>query len=169
MSRRSLLMFVFILLAGITTKAQDFATRYMAENAQDSTLNCISVSPKMMEEILHSGIEKDDSNGIADIISKLKSMQIITADKRSRIHFKQAEDMAQKNSARFKKMASYDEGKDRCRIFIREQKEQIVELILLRLAGKQFTVINFTGDMNEEFIDQLTHTMMSPRLNDNKN
>lgn len=153
----------------IAAHAQDFASRYMAEHAGDSTLTCISVSPKMMEEILNSGIEKDDSTGMADIISKLKSMQIVSADREGKNHFRQAEAMAQKNSARFKELASYDEGKDRGRIFVREQKAQIVELVLLRQKGRRFTVINFTGDMNREFIAQLTHTMLPAATGEDTN
>ena len=147
--------------------AQDFASRYMAEHAADSTLTCISVSPKMMEEILSKGIQHDDSSRMVGIISKLKSMQIVSSENNGMNHFELAENMAEKNSARFKQMAAYDEGKDRCRIFIREQKKRIVELVLLRQTGKSFTVINFTGNMNREFIEKLENTMI-PEQNKEK-
>ena len=148
--RRTWLTVCLLALIATGTQAQDFASRYMAEHEGDSLLHCISVSPKMMEEILDHGIGENDTTGMADIISRLKSMQIV----------KHAEEMARKNSARFKELASYDEGKDHCRIFVREHKTEIVELVLLRQVGKQFTVINFTGDMNHAFIRQLTHTMV---------
>lgn len=159
MMRTATFIGLWVVMA-IAARAQDFASRYMAEQGRDSTLTCISVSPKMMEEILDRGIERNDTTGMADIISRLKSMRIVSADRGGKNHFRQAEEMAQKNSARFKKLASYDEGKDRCRIFVREQKTQIVELVLLRQEGRRFTVINFTGNMNREFIAQLTHTML---------
>lgn len=158
--RRTWLTVCLLALIATGTQAQDFASRYMAEHKGDSLLHCISVSPKMMEEILDHGIGENDTTGMADIISRLKSMQIVNAGRQGKTYFKHAEEMARKNSARFKELASYDEGKDHCRIFVREHKTEIVELVLLRQVGKQFTVINFTGDMNHAFIRQLTHTMV---------
>ncbi len=160
MRQRLWLVWLACILAVVGTQAQDFASKYMNENASDSTLTCISVSPKMMEEILESSVGKNDTTGMADIIARLKSMQIVSSQEKGKTHFRQAEELARKNSARFKELASYDEGDDRCRIFVREQKEQIVELVLLRQHDGQFTVIDFTGDMNRDFIGQLTHTML---------
>lgn len=149
-----------LLLVSVVAKAQDFVSKYMDENAGDSTLTCISVSPKMMEEILESSVGKNDTTGVADIIAKLKSMQIVNSMEGGETHFRQAEDLARKNSARFKELASYDEGDDRGRIFVREQRDHIVELVLLRQEASRFMVINFTGDMNRDFIEQLRHTML---------
>ena len=150
---------VFLLVA-IIAQAQDFVSKYMDENAGDSTLTRISVSPKMMEEILESSVGKNDTTGVADIIAKLKSMQIVNSREEGDTHFRRAEALARKNSARFKELASYDDGNDRGRIFVREQKDHIVELVLLRQEASRFTVINFTGDMNRDFIEQLRHTML---------
>ena len=132
----------------------------VSENAGDTTLVCISVSPRMMEEILEKGIQEKDTIGITEIISKLKSMQIVYAEKRGKGYFEKAEEMAERNSARFRKLASYDKEKDHCRIFVREQEEQIVELVLLKQEGRRFTVINFTGNMDRGFIEELKHTMI---------
>lgn len=160
MRMRVLLTVLMVTVVTAMMRAQDFASRYMSENAGDTTLVCISVSPRMMEEILEKGIQEEDTIGITEIISKLKSMQIVYAEKRGKGYFEKAEEMAERNSARFKKLASYDKEKDHCRIFVREQEEQIVELVLLKQEGRRFTVINFTGDMDRGFIEELKHTMI---------
>ena len=157
-------IFITCLAAILVTavRAQDFASRYMTENEGDSTLTCISVSPKMMEEILESKVGRNDTTGVADIISRLKSMQVVFSNEEGDAHFERAESMAVRHSARFREVASYDEdGKDRARIYVREQSgEHIVELVLLRQQEGRFTVIDFTGDMDSGFIDRLTHTML---------
>lgn len=160
MSMRVLLTVLMVMFVTVTTWAQDFASRYMSENAGDTTLVRISISPRMMEEIMEKGIQEKDTVGIADMISRLKSMQIVYSDKQGRGYFKKAEDMAERNSARFRKMASYDKEKDHCRIFVREQEKQIVELVLLKQEGRRFTVINFTGDMDWDFIERLKHAVV---------
>ena len=83
---------VFLLVA-IIAQAQDFVSKYMDENAGDSTLTRISVSPKMMEEILESSVGKNDTTGVADIIAKLKSMQIVNSREEGDTHFRRAEEL----------------------------------------------------------------------------
>lgn len=160
MSMRVLLTVLMVTIVTITMRAQDFASRYMSENAGDTTLVCISISPRMMEEIIEKGVQKKDTVGITEMISRLKSMQIVYSEKQGKGYFRKAEDMAERNSARFRKMASYDKEKDHCRIFIREQESQIVELVLLKQEGRRFTVINFTGDMDKDFIERLKHAVV---------
>lgn len=160
MRMRVLLTVLMVTVVTAMMRAQDFASRYMSENAGDTTLVCISVSPRMMEEILEKGIQEKDTIGITEIISKLKSMQIVYAEKRGKGYFEKAEEMAERNSARFRKLASYDKEKDHCRIFVREQEKQIVELVLLKQEGRRFTVINFTGDMDWDFIERLKHAVV---------
>lgn len=50
----------------------------MAEHQADSNLTCVTISPKMMEEIMKSDAEKDKE--VLDMISNLKSMQVLTSD-----------------------------------------------------------------------------------------
>ena len=46
-------------LLSVAVSAQDFASRFMAEHQADSNLTCVTISPKMMEEIMKSDAEKD--------------------------------------------------------------------------------------------------------------
>ena len=64
-------------LLSVAVSAQDFASRFLTEHKADSNLTCITISPKMMEEIMKSDAEKDDE--VLEIISNLKSMQMLTA------------------------------------------------------------------------------------------
>lgn len=59
-------------LLSVAVSAQDFASRFMAEHQADSNLTCVTISPKMMEEIMKSDAEKDKE--VLDMISNLKSM-----------------------------------------------------------------------------------------------
>ena len=62
-------------LLSVAVSAQDFASRFLTEHKADSNLTCITISPKMMEEIMKSDAEKDDE--VLEIISNLKSMILI--------------------------------------------------------------------------------------------
>ena len=54
-------------LLSVAVSAQDFASRFLTEHKGDSNLTCVTISPKMMEEIMKSDAEKDDE--ILEIIS----------------------------------------------------------------------------------------------------
>ncbi|MEG2151411.1 MAG: DUF4252 domain-containing protein, partial [Bacteroidaceae bacterium] len=63
-------------LLSVAISAQDFASRFLEERTDDTNLKCISISPKMMHEVLKIDVEKGNED-ILDIISNLKSMQML--------------------------------------------------------------------------------------------
>ena len=65
-------------LLSVAVSAQDFASRFLSEYESDSNLVCITISPKMMREIMKSDVERDDE--VLEIISNLKSMQMLTSE-----------------------------------------------------------------------------------------
>ena len=75
-------------LLSVAVSAQDFASRFMAEHQADSNLTCVTISPKMMEEIMKSDAEKDKE--VLDMISNLKSMQVLTSDVEGKKYFNAA-------------------------------------------------------------------------------
>ena len=65
MKRR--VLFLLILTLGILSgSAQDFASRFLRTCGEDSTLSCISISPKMMDEVLKS---KDDNEDVEKMMN----------------------------------------------------------------------------------------------------
>ena len=56
---KSVLLMCWMALLSVAVSAQDFASRFMAEHQADSNLTCVTISPKMMEEIMKSDAEKD--------------------------------------------------------------------------------------------------------------
>ena len=151
--RRTWLTVCLLALIATGTQAQDFASRYMAEHEGDSLLHCISVSPKMMEEIMKSDAEKDKE--VLDMISNLKSMQVLTSDVEGKKYFNAALKVVEKNSGRFESFLSFKDKSENCQIMVRKKKSTIVELVMLMHEKNHFAVVNFTGNMSPEFIAQI--------------
>ena len=153
-------LFLLILTLGtLTVSAQDFASRFLKTCSEDSTLTCISVSPKMMDEVLKSKDDSEDVDRMKDIISDLKSMQILTSKKNSQIHFEKAKRMLENNMNRYIPFASYREGAESCQISIRKRGGVIIELVMLQKKEDRFRIINFTGNMDQDFIHRLMNAM----------
>ena len=143
---------MFISLA---VSAQDFVTRFLDKREPDAHLICVSVSPKMMQEVL-----KID---LLDMISNLKSMQMLTSEVEGAKYFKEALGILDKNSERFKIFGSYDGNSENYRIMVRKRKNEIVELVMLVNDNNKFVVINFTGNMNDKFISRVVDSMKIKR------
>ena len=81
MRMRVLLTVLMVTVVTAMMRAQDFASRYMSENAGDTTLVCISVSPRMMEEILEKvkGQRIGDARSLLNSIEGVSDVQITTS------------------------------------------------------------------------------------------
>lgn len=140
-----------------TTNAQgqDFASRFMLETSKDASISCETISPKMLETLIKMHDGNKDEN--ASLISKLKSVRIIHVPKRSKAYFKNAEALLDKNKNRFTEVTEARNAENK-KIFLRKKDELILELVLLNLDTLQnkLTIINLTGEMDQEFIEDLS-------------
>lgn len=142
--------------------AQDFVTRFLDKREPDANLKCVSISPKMMQEVLKIDVE-NEKDDVMDIISNLKSMQMLSATVYSSKYFKEALNILDKNSERFKSFTSSGNDSDNYRIMIREKNGTIIELVMLVNEDNKFVVINFTGNMNDKFINRIAESVKTKR------
>lgn len=140
-------------LLSVVVSAQDFASRFMAEHKGDSNLTCVTISPKMMKEIMKNDAEKDKE--VMDMISNLKSMQVLTSEVEGEKYFDAAIKVAEKNIGWFESLLSFKDKSENYQIMVRRKKDTIVELVMLMNEKNHFAVVNLTGDMNSEFIAQI--------------
>ncbi|WP_321333824.1 DUF4252 domain-containing protein [uncultured Bacteroides sp.] len=155
MRKRALL--IYLMTLSVFVSAQDFATRFLAEHKADSNLTCVTISPKMMEEILKNDAEKDGD--VLEIISNLKSMQMLTSNVKGKTYYNEALKLVEKNSGRFEPFLSFSDKSENYQIMIRKKNEAIVELVMLMHENSHFMVINFTGIMSSDFISKLANSM----------
>lgn len=147
------------LLMTLTAWAQDFATRFR-EECRSTSLKCVTVGPKMMEaavaNAMHHGSNTDNIN---HIMSQLTSMQVVSATRNSKTWFAKAQALLKRNENRFELYRVLTERNKKSQINIRRQEGRIVELVMLTLTGREFTLINFTGDMDTEAMQSLSRIM----------
>ncbi len=127
---------------------------------EDSDMQCLTVSPKMMEKLMdvmaEPGGERDEE--VPEyLLSKLKSARIITATRQSKKLFRKAEHLMEKNKNRFSPLTENQSGKNN-KVFVRKHDEVIRELVVLNLNPdeKTLTIVNLTGDMDERFMRMLS-------------
>lgn len=146
-----------LLVWTINIQGQDFASRFMHEISKDTSISCETISPKMLETLMKIHNENKDEN--TSLISKLKSVRIIHVPKRSKAYFKNAETLLDRNKNRFTEVTEVRNAENK-KIFLRKKDELILELVLLNMDTIQnkLTIINLTGEMDQEFIDELSES-----------
>ena len=107
------LLTCWMFLLPFVLSAQDFTSIFLEENGVDSTLTRVTISPKMMEEILKSDTDKNED--IMEIISNLKSMQILSSSANVKSYFQKARKVVEDHSKRFELYLSYKIGRASCR------------------------------------------------------
>lgn len=146
-----LLMAMFVQVATYAQHSPDFAEKFMTQHQADSTLKCVTVSPKMMEQLvkLHDDSRSDK---IVQAIAKLKSARIITGNAD---YYEKALELLKKNSQRFIIGKEYRTDEQHGVFYTRnDRKGNTVEFIMLceEPQRDRSTIINLTGDIDNEFL-----------------
>ncbi len=153
MKRQCLLLFLVACLhaAAHAQSSLDFAEKFLTMHQADSALKCVTVSPKMMEQLVHMNSANHEEN-IIQAIAKLKSARIVTGNAD---YYIKAEELLEKNNRRFKMDKEYHTEEQHGAFYTRKDKEgRTVEFIMLCAEPQRdrFTIINLTGDIDEEFL-----------------
>ena len=146
-----LVMTVLMQAAAYAQHSPDFAEKFMTMHKADSTLKCVTVSPKMMEQLarLH---DDNRSDNIVQAIAKLKSARIVTGNAD---HYEKALDLLRKNPQRFTAGKEYRTEGQHGIFYTRNDREgNTVEFIMLceEPQNDKCTIINLTGDIDNEFL-----------------
>lgn len=150
---------------------QDFASKFISTVTKKDLLQCQTISPKMMDKLVkipeHDDKEKKETeDSITFLLSKIKSARIVTSEQSGKKFFKQAVKLIAANKNRFSPLSGHTETGNN-QIFVRKHDDTIIELVMLsyNAEGDQFTIINFTGDMDNEFIRLLSKRKQGTKLN----
>lgn len=159
--KRVLCLLVIIIMAlpgAMAQRGQDFASRFVQQCGEDTTVKCITVSPKMMEQLVTMGGENRNDT-LMQAMAKLRSARIVQADTNGDYYYQKAEALLKKNPGRFKFVKNFrtehSEG-----VFYNRQKRsgKVVEMVMVceSKENERFVLVNLTGDIDEEFIEILS-------------
>lgn len=160
--KRALCLLTIAVISVVTYAqgGQDFALRFMQQCREDTAVHCITVSPRMMEQMLKTHNNMEDEATVR-MISKLKSARIVTANHHAADYYDMAVELMEKNKKRFQRDKSFSKGRSHGCFYTRSKDGVIVELVMIQAQSKanKFVVINLTGTIDKEFISNMTRTM----------
>lgn len=152
---KRLLFLLALLCCAVTVAAQreqDFASRYMSLYGETAALECATVSPAMIERILQLP-DSESTTHVKQVLAQLKSIRVVSgkALEEAGELYEKACSLAKRNSNRYK---PYNETADRS-IYMRKRGKLILEIVLLQRAAEVFTIVSLTGNMSDDFLQEL--------------
>lgn len=151
---------LLVTICSYAQRGQDFASRFMQQCEGDTAVQCVTVSPSMMEQLTKQA-DTSHNEHIAEAIEKLKSVRIVTASVNGEDYYQVAEELLKRNAQRFHHDKSYRTDHSHGAFYSRNLKSGgKVELIMLHADTKmgRMVIVNLTGDIDDEFINSLTKT-----------
>lgn len=115
--------------------------------------HCITVGPNMMEKVLDMMSRNTDAanSQIRKVLPHIKSLRIFNALQNRDFYVERANKLLKKNKARYKQYAS----NNRSNIWLRKNRDAVIELIVLSTGDDGFKIMNLTGEMSAEFVSEL--------------
>lgn len=138
-------------------RVQDFASKYVDMCKNDTAVHCVTVSPKMMEQLLQT-VDNTTNENLMEAMAKLKSLRIVTIAEKDRDHYERAEQLLKKNARRFRPDKSYQAEQTQGAFYTRTDKNgNPVELVMIcnNAANGKTIIVNLTGTIDKEFTQSL--------------
>lgn len=157
----SIIAVAMMCLLATAQRTVDFASKFIDTCKGDTTVHCITVGPKMMEQLTKHH-DENRNEYIAQAIQKLKTARIVMTSTFGSEYFEKAEKLLKKYPKRFCHDKDYRNDHAHGAFYTRQVKEgKVVELIMLHndTTKNILVIVNLTGDIDEEFTELLSKNL----------
>ena len=138
-----LVSFVVVAITSLAQRSVDFASKYMACCNGDTLVKCVTIGPKMMEQLT----KRHDANSNAYI---------------GEDYYIKAENLLKRYPKRFRHDKDYHNAHAMGTFYQRMSKDgKVVELVMLHndTVKNAMVIVNLTGDIDEEFTELLSKNL----------
>lgn len=139
-------------IAAVAQQQTDFASKFLKQYEGTAQLNCQTIGPDMMEMLLSmKGTQLSDSQ--RQQLRKVKTMRLVQgpATYSATSYYDEAINLLTNSNGRFEELTEADGGK----IYARRNDGTIVELVLAAEMKNHFILVDITGTIDEDAINQL--------------
>ncbi len=141
----------------------DIKAEQNTNNTSEEDYSCITIGPSMMEKVLDmmsNDTEEDpaadtdtDKEHIKKILPHIKSLRIFNAQHNMDVYYNNALTLLNKNKNKYKVYNA--NGNETPCIWLRKNKDKVIEIIQINKQEDDLKVLNFTGDMTNDFVKEL--------------
>lgn len=148
------IILVLLCFSGLWSSAQNLVEDFYNNHGEEVPFTVVNVSAKMFSLITEMTDPETES-----IVKNLTGFKLLKTDKDVAKFYREALAMVEKNRNGFEELMSVQEEKENVRIYIREVKGVVTELVVLVNDGKEFVIMGFTGNIDLKKISQLSKSV----------
>ena len=156
----SSIILVFFLSATASYAQGDGIERYFSKYKDDERFTMVYVSPKMFQMFtkVAEGVGDDIEPEIAEMISNLKGLKILTTEVNARDFYKEAIDMF--DTSQYDELMTVRSEGDDVKFLVKDSDGgNVVDELLLLVGGDEFVMLSFVGEIDLRQIGRLARSI----------
>lgn len=146
---------VILLMLGLclmtAAGAQNFVERFQQKYGEDSDFTVVNVTAKMFQIVVMVADEEE-----RPLINSLTGLRVITTEKQPDFFYEEALRMLTEKGSDLEELMSVKEKDEDVRMFTREEKGLISELIVVVKDSTDFVLMGFTGNIDLQKMAELS-------------
>ncbi len=150
----------FFILTGMLVAQENAITKFFRDYQDSEEFTKISVTGKMFSLFTELDAENEDEQAILEAISKLKGIKGLVRQNAENGN-KMYDDAIKRMSAAggYEELMTFDDVKEKVQFLIRDEGDQIHELMMVRGAEREFMVMTLYGDIDLSAISKISKVM----------
>ncbi len=170
MNMKKIIITLICLLAFTGVQAQDDAiVRFFSKYMEDDRFSRVYISPKMMQmaggfmKSNADGQTKKDEKDMGELISKVRGIRILTADKVDGLPlYKEAMGTLTRN--KYEDLMDVQDKSSSVKFMVREEDGRVKELLMITGSGDSFTLLSMLGDFTYQDLNILAENTNMPGM-----
>ncbi|WP_143962670.1 DUF4252 domain-containing protein [Litoribacter populi] len=167
---KKIIITLICLLAFTGVQAQDDAiVRFFSKYMEDDRFSRVYISPKMMQmaggfmKSNADGQTKKDEKDMGELISKVRGIRILTADKVDGLPlYKEAMGTLTRN--KYEDLMDVQDKSSSVKFMVREEDGRVKELLMITGSGDSFTLLSMLGDFTYQDLNILAENTNMPGM-----
>ncbi len=140
---KKLVLFVFVVSLALTAGAQNFVECFWQKYGEREDFTVVNISQKMLQMVALAADEKDQA-----LLKNLTGLKVITTEKQPEVYYTDAIKMLTEKEGNMEELMSVKEKEEDVRMFTREEKGIVSELVIIVKEKANFVLIGITGDID---------------------
>lgn len=151
---KKIMILILLCFCGLWSSAQSLVEDFSNKHGEEVPFTVVNVSAKMFSLITDAADLKTKS-----IIKNLTGFRLLRTTMLTDNFYRVALSMVEKSKNGFEELISVRDGKENVRIYIREVKGVVKELVVVVKNVNEFVIMGFTGNIDLKKISQLSKSM----------
>lgn len=140
---KKFMLIMLIVCLGATVHAQGLVEQFQQKYGENEDFTIVNITAKMFQMVALAADKEDQS-----LIKNLTGMKVVSSDQKTETYYADALKILLAKENRMEELMSVKEKNEDVRMFTREEKGIVTELVIAVKDSTDFVLIGFTGNID---------------------